>query len=98
THKRTADALRRYGLTGNAREETSRVDQSIALVARTLQSPLPTIGPLADVESNRMRAEMGFLLGMGNQRLATVVDAARRTGYLQAPLARPATLSLNGLL
>src|SRR5699024_1350893 len=38
TRKRTTDTLRRYGLTGNAREETSRIDQSIALVARTLHA------------------------------------------------------------
>ncbi|GAB3685406.1 exodeoxyribonuclease V subunit beta [Salinisphaera aquimarina] len=98
TRKRTADTLRRWGLTGDDREETNRIDQSIALVARTLHAPLPVIGPLADVAPNRMLAEIGFLLGMGDQRLATIVDAARAAGYLQAPLARSATLSLNGLL
>jgi len=95
--RRTAEALRRYGLIGDD-DTDARIAQTADVVARALHTSLPTIGPLAAVDKSRLRAEMGFLLGLGDQRLGVVLDAARAAGYLRAPLGRAPGLSLNGLL
>src|SRR5699024_3585039 len=89
--------LRQYGLL----EEDShdpRVDDTVQLVARTLHTPLPGMGALADISRARLLTEMEFLLRLGGNRLGTLVAILREHGYLQAPLGGHPAQVLYGLM
>jgi len=91
------DTLRKYGLIA---EDTTdpRIDDTAHLVARTLHTPLPDIGPLADVGSTQMLTEMEFMLRLRGNRLGAVVETLREAGYLPAALGGHPMATLYGLM
>ena len=91
------DTLRKYGLI--AEDETDpRIDDTANLVARTLHTPLPGIGPLAGVRRHNLLTEMEFMLRLGGHRLGALVDTLRQAGYLPAALGGNPAQTLYGLM
>ena len=91
------DILRKYGLI--AEDETDpRIDDTADLVARTLHTPLPGIGPLAGVERHSLLTEMEFMLRLGGHRLGALVETLRQAGYLPAALGGHPAQTLYGLM
>ncbi|RJS91048.1 exodeoxyribonuclease V subunit beta [Salinisphaera sp. Q1T1-3] len=91
------DTLRKYGLIAENTADP-RIDDTADLVARTLHTPLPAIGPLAGVAPGRMQTEMEFMLRLGGNRLGTLVDTLREAGYLPAALGGHPDRTLYGLM
>jgi len=91
------DTLRKYGLIA---EDTTdpRIDDTAHLVARTLHTPLPDIGPLADLGRRQMLTEMEFMLRLRGNRLGAVVETLREAGYLPAALGGHPMQTLYGLM
>ncbi|MES1925540.1 exodeoxyribonuclease V subunit beta [Salinisphaera sp. T31B1] len=89
--------LRQYGLIGDD-ERDARIDDTAALIARTLHAPLPDLGPLAALEPARCLAEMEFMLRLRGNRLGDLVDTLRAAGYLPAALGGAPNQTLYGLM
>ncbi|KEZ79079.1 exodeoxyribonuclease V subunit beta [Salinisphaera hydrothermalis] len=91
------DILRKYGLI--AEDETDpRIDDTADLVARTLHTPLPGIGPLAGLDHGQLLTEMEFMLRLGGHRLGALVETLRDAGYLPAALGGHPAQTLYGLM
>ncbi|AWN17259.1 exodeoxyribonuclease V subunit beta [Salinisphaera sp. LB1] len=91
------DTLRQYGLI--AEDETDpRIDDTADLLARTLHTPLPAIGPLAGLDSRRLLTEMEFMLRLSGHRLGALVETLREAGYLPAALGGHPAQILYGLM
>ncbi|MDQ2068974.1 exodeoxyribonuclease V subunit beta [Natronospira bacteriovora] len=72
---------------GRARQ--TLLEQVGGLISRCLHTQLPGIGPLAAVPATQRLAEMEFMLGLGGQSVATVMDQLHRHGYaIELPEAR----------
>jgi len=91
------DTLRKYGLIEQD-ENDPRIDDTAHLVARTLHTPLPQVGPLAAIERAHMLTEMEFMLRLRGNRLGTLVDTLRAAGYLSAALGGHPMQTLYGLM
>ncbi|ROO25973.1 exodeoxyribonuclease V subunit beta [Salinisphaera orenii] len=91
------DRLRQYGLIAEDRADP-RIADTAALVARTLHTPLPGIGPLAGVDRGRLLAEMEFMLRLRGSRLGALVETLRGAGYLPAALGGHPAATLYGLM
>ncbi|MGB7755900.1 MAG: exodeoxyribonuclease V subunit beta [Salinisphaera sp.] len=91
------NVLRKYGLIAED-EADPRIDDTANLVARTLHTPLPGIGPLAGVKRHNLLTEMEFMLRLGGNRLGTLVDTLRQAGYLPAALGGHPMQTLYGLM
>ena len=89
--------LRAGGLIEEDRADP-RIGQTAALVARTLHTPLPDIGPLAAVAPDRLLTEMEFMLRLRGQRLGRLVDTLRDHGYLTTALGGHPGQTLYGLM
>tara|TARA_B100002049_G_scaffold119121_1_gene88038 strand:+ start:14794 stop:18483 length:3690 start_codon:yes stop_codon:yes gene_type:complete len=89
--------LRAGGLIEDDRADP-RIDQTADLIARTLHTPLPDIGPLAAVPRDRLLTEMEFMLRLRGQRLGQLVDTLREHGYLATALGGHPTQTLYGLM
>ncbi|ROO32848.1 exodeoxyribonuclease V subunit beta [Salinisphaera japonica] len=75
-----------------------RIIQTADLVARTLHTPLPSIGALAGLARANMRTEMEFMLRLRGQRLGTLIDTLRAHDYLGAALGGHPAQTLYGLM
>lgn len=91
------NVLRKYGLIAED-EADPRMDDTAALIARTLHTPLPEIGPLASVNRHNLLTEMEFMLRLGGHRLGALVDTLREAGYLPAALGGHPMQTLYGLM
>lgn len=91
------DTLRQYGFIGEDKADP-RIDDTTDLVARTLYTPLPDIGPLAAVSRQNLRTEMEFMLRLRGNRLGTLVDTLRQAGYLPNALGGHPMQTLYGLM
>ncbi|HET7314508.1 exodeoxyribonuclease V subunit beta [Salinisphaera sp.] len=89
--------LRKHGLI-DASDTDPRIDDTANLVARTLHTPLPGIGPLIALDGRRTLAEMEFMLRLRGNRLGTLVDTLREAGYLPAALGGHPGQTLYGLM
>ncbi|MBH02997.1 MAG: exodeoxyribonuclease V subunit beta [Xanthomonadales bacterium] len=89
--------LRAGGLIPEDRSDI-RIIQTADLVARTLHTPLPSIGPLAGLAGANMLTEMEFMLRLRGQRLGTLIDTLRAHGYLGAALGGHPAQTLYGLM
>ncbi|MES1939004.1 exodeoxyribonuclease V subunit beta [Salinisphaera sp. T5B8] len=89
--------LRKYGLVGDD-EQDVRIEQTAALIARTVHTPLPELGPLAALDANRSLAEMEFMLRLRGNRLGALVALLRDAGYLPAALGGTPQQTLYGLM
>jgi len=77
-----ARALRRHGVsTTDARDEPVPVDLTADLVARTLHTALPEIGPLAAVDASSRRSEIEFFLRLGGSRVRELMNVITAAGY-----------------
>jgi exodeoxyribonuclease V beta subunit len=94
---RIAATLRRYGLLDDD-DADPRVEQTADLIARTLHTPLPGIGPLAALDPARTRAEMAFMLRLRGGRLSALISTLRAAGYLPTTLGGNPTQRLHGLM
>lgn len=92
-----ARTLRQYGLVGDDTSD-ARIEDTAALVARTLHAPLPDIGALTALNPTHRLAEMEFMLRLRGNRLGALVDTLRKAGYLPAALGGHPRQSLYGLM
>src|SRR5699024_7707578 len=93
----TQARLRQYGLIGDADNDT-RTHQTAELIARTLHTPLPEIGPLAAIQPQHVQTEMGFMLRLGGNKLSTIVGTLREAGYRPAARDGHPPQTLYGLM
>lgn len=89
--------LRQYGLIDESTADP-RVDDTASLIARTLHTPLPEIGPLAALDPKHCLAEMEFMLRLGGSRLDRLIETLRTAGYLPAALGGNPASTLYGLM
>lgn len=89
--------LRQYGLIGDD-DNDLRIVETANLIARTLHTPLPNIGPLANLQTRHVQTEMGFMLRLGGSRLDALVNTLRNAGYLPAALGGSPSQTLYGLM
>ena len=89
--------LRQYGLIGEE-ERDPRIDDTAALIARTVHTPLPELGPLAELNPRQTLAEMEFMLRLRGNRLGALVELLREAGYLPAALGGAPQQTLYGLM
>ncbi len=66
---------------GEGSERDALLDAVCRMISRTLHTPLPGIGPLAQVPAGRRLAEMEFFLALGGERLGRVLDVLNAHGY-----------------
>lgn len=77
-----ARGLRRYGISaGDAGGNAAVVDGVTALIQTTLHTPLPGIGPLANVPPAARQAEMEFMLRLGGSRFDAVLNLLNAHDY-----------------
>ncbi|MCP5185958.1 MAG: exodeoxyribonuclease V subunit beta [Pseudomonadales bacterium] len=68
------------------------------LVARTLHTPLPHIGALAQLPPTRRRTEMEFHMRLGGERVARVLTVLHAQGYAVSLAPDRAQQTLSGLM
>lgn len=68
------------------------------LVARTLHTPLPEIGPLAALADEQQLAELEFHLGLGGPALGELVDLLAVHGYATRQMQARRQVVLRGLM
>lgn len=81
------------GVSGN-----ERVAAVGALVGRTLQSPLPDLGPLAQMPRDRLQVEMPFTLRLGGEPARSILELLREYGYASALPGSQSGRVLRGLM
>ena len=96
-HAFLVKTLRQYGLIGDE-ERDPRIDDTAALIARTVHTPLPELGPLAGLNPRQTLAEMEFMLRLRGNRLGALVDLLREAGYLPAAIGGAPQQTLYGLM
>jgi exodeoxyribonuclease V beta subunit len=92
-----ARRLRQYGLIADDKSDP-RIADTANLVARTMHTPLPHIGPLAALNAKHSLAEMEFMLRLRGNRLGALVETLREAGYLPAALGGHPMQTLYGLM
>lgn len=75
-----------------------RVGAVVELIARTLHTPLPEIGPLAARSAGSLRVEMPFTLRLGGERAERVAALLQEAGYASALPPRQHGRILRGLM
>ncbi|NNC22898.1 exodeoxyribonuclease V subunit beta [Salinisphaera sp. USBA-960] len=96
-HDIVARRLRQYGLIDDS-DIDPRVDDTAHLIARTLHTPLPTIGPLVTLDPQHCLVEMEFMLRLGGSRFEQLIETLRAAGYLPATLGGNPAATLHGLM
>jgi len=96
-HAFLVKTLRQYGLIGDD-ESDPRIDDTAALIGRTVHTPLPELGPLAGLQHHQTLAEMEFMLRLRGNRLGALVELLRNAGYLPAALGGAPQQTLYGLM
>jgi exodeoxyribonuclease V beta subunit len=96
-HRLVYDTLRKYGLIAEDKADP-RINDTTNLVARTLHTPLPEIGPLAGIGRPQMLTEMEFMLRLRGNHLGALVNTLREAGYLPAALGGHPSQTLYGLM
>jgi len=92
------DALRRNGVDSADAEGTERpVEDTAGMIATTLHTPLPKIGPLAAIPEDRRRDELEFFIRLGGNQAATVLEHIAAAGY-EGARGTAAIASLRGLM
>ena len=81
---------------GNAR--TALLDNVCRLVARTLHTPLPDIGPLAALPGDRRLMEMEFFLALGGEPIEALLALLDAHGYAVTLAPERAAQTLSGLM
>ena len=91
-------ALRRNGVASTDAEGTERpVEDTAGMIATTLLTPLPGIGPLAAIPEDRRRDELEFFMRLGGNRVHTVLEHIAAAGY-DGARGTAAIASLRGLM
>ncbi|MEF8834358.1 MAG: UvrD-helicase domain-containing protein, partial [Halofilum sp. (in: g-proteobacteria)] len=91
-------ALRRNGVETADAEGTERpVEDTAGMIATTLHTPLPGIGPLAAIAEDRRRDELEFFMRLGGNKAASVLERIAAAGY-EGARGTPAIASLRGLM
>lgn len=83
---------------GDGAERRALLDAVCAMVARTLHTPLPDIGPLARLPASRRLVEMEFFLRLGGEQVGRVLDALHDHGYAVSLAPERVALTLRGLM
>ncbi|MDN5874301.1 MAG: PD-(D/E)XK nuclease family protein, partial [Sinobacteraceae bacterium] len=96
-HQLVRNKLRQYGLVGETHSDP-RISDTAQLIARTLHTPLPDIGPLVALEREQARAEMEFMFRLRGNRRGALVHRLRQAGYLATTLGGEPAQSLYGLM
>ncbi|MDT0634892.1 exodeoxyribonuclease V subunit beta [Spectribacter hydrogenoxidans] len=91
--------LRRYGVAlPDGAAGDAAVDATATMVQTGLYTPLPRIGPLAELPRQACLAEMEFVMRLNGQSLGALLDVLDAAGYArQLPRERQAEL-LRGLM
>jgi exodeoxyribonuclease V beta subunit len=74
------------------------LDAVCRMVARTLHTPLPGIGPLAALPTGCRLVEMEFFLKLGGERVGRLLEVLAAQGYAVALAAERAQQTLRGLM
>lgn len=83
---------------GEGPDRNALLDAVCRLVARTLHTPLPGIGPLAAVPPSRRLVEMEFFLALGGEGIGHLVEVLNAHGYPINLGSERAQQTLNGLM
>jgi exodeoxyribonuclease V beta subunit len=91
-------ALRRNGVDSADAEGTEQpVADTAGMIATTLHTPLPGIGPLAAIPEDRRRDELEFFMRLGGNQAAAVLEHIAAAGY-EGARGTAALASLRGLM
>jgi exodeoxyribonuclease V beta subunit len=95
----TARYLKNGGLPlGEGAERRALLHAVCRMISRTLHTPLPEIGPLAQVPAQRRLVEMEFYLALGGERIGRILEALNAYGYAITLAPERARATLNGLM
>ncbi|MEQ8484682.1 MAG: exodeoxyribonuclease V subunit beta [Pseudomonadales bacterium] len=83
---------------GSGADRAVLLDNVCRLVARTLHTPLPHIGPLARVPAARRLVEMEFFLALGGERVGRILGLLNDHGYAVTLPPERAARALHGLM
>ena len=98
THATASTALRRHGVgTTDADGSDGPITRTATMLAHTLHTALPEIGPLSAIGGDRRRAELEFFIRLGDTNASDVLARIAAAGYAGAG-GSTALSSLRGLM
>jgi len=94
-----ARSLRNSGVPlGEGPAQETLISAVADLISRTVHTPLPHIGPLAQVPANQRLVEMEFFLKLGGERTGVILDHLASGGYGTGLSHERRQQVLNGLM
>jgi len=94
----TADALDRYGVVVDRNSRKDLIRESAVMIARTIHTPLPHVGPLAGLDPTQRLAEMEFFFRLRDTTINAVAKVLQQYGYGHSLHATDQPRTLHGLM